>query len=174
MVVLPPDRVYVQRDPGGESEGFEQVVDHLGGDFVVQIPDCGPDPGLYTKERACLYRKRLEGVNAGICVRREGGQCQDVSCRRVKGRKRRGLDSRSPIFSRVKGRSETKYGREEISMTALDNAYMSTIGINKRRDSLESARCTQIKDAVDSNSIAIPIESRDSPRPTGHKRCRTS
>lgn len=119
---------------------------------------------------------RLDRVNEGICVRREGGQCQDVSCRRVKGRKRRGLDSRSPIFSRVNGRSETKYGREEMSMTALDNAYMSTKGINKRSNTLESARCTQIKDAVDSSSIAIafPIGPRDSPRPTGHKRSRTS
>ena len=47
------------------------------------------------------------------------------------GGKRRGLGSRSPIFSRVKGRSETKYGREEMSMTALDNAYMSIKGTNQ-------------------------------------------
>lgn len=48
MVVLPPDRIYVQGDPSGESERFEQVVDHLGGDFVIQIPD-----GIRKRERVC-------------------------------------------------------------------------------------------------------------------------
>ena len=59
-------------------------------------------------------------------------------------------------------------------MTALDNAYMSIKGIDNRRNTLESALCTRVRNAVDSNPIPIPIGPRDSPRPTGHKRSRTS
>jgi hypothetical protein len=138
MVVLPPDRIYVQGDPCGESEGFEQVVDHLGGDCVV---------GARCRCRKVQVSYGMRWVSdGGKCGgEEEGGQCQDASSRRVKEGEKRGLGSRSPIFSRVKGRSETKYGREEISMTALDNAYMSIEGINKRTNSLESALCTWVK-----------------------------
>jgi hypothetical protein len=144
------------------------VVDHLGGDFVVQIPDC-----IRKRESVFIQNEVGQSQRRYMCEKRGRSVPRCIKQASVGGEKR-GWGSRSPIFSRVNGRSETKYGREEISMTALDNAYMSTIGINKRRDTLESARCTRIKNAVDSNPIPIPIGPRDSPRPTGHKRSRTS
>jgi hypothetical protein len=34
-----------------------------------------------------------------------------------------GIDIQSPIFSRVNGRLQTKYGLEEMSITARESAY---------------------------------------------------
>jgi hypothetical protein len=57
MVVLPPDRVYVKGDPCGESERFEQVVNHLGGDFVVRVPMPLQKSKGFVRDEVCIRRR---------------------------------------------------------------------------------------------------------------------
>jgi hypothetical protein len=144
------------------------VVDHLGGDFVVQIPDC-----IRKRESVFIQNEVGQSQRRYMCEKRGRSVPRCIKQASVGGEKR-GWGSRSPIFSRVNGRSETKYGREEMSMTALDNAYMSIKGTNQQTKEKPRVSPVYSDQGCCKFNFAIPIEPRDSPRPTGHKRSRTS